>query len=201
MRAESSFRPPWAVVLLQLAASVTLAVLLLVLTLPIRAQEYGYSYMRIAVEGKSVTNFVHNSRYTGWLQVEAVRAGPALPVTHSAPETASGGAGAAGTPTKVEKVRSERWTTLPSLLRSRRGGAGELRFGAGDDGGLQPLFDAQKQRTNVPQAELELYDEDKNVLIGRYKLTGIRILSLENVPASACAMSEVTLSFRAIEKE
>ena len=53
----------------------------------------------------------------------------------------------------------------------------------------------------MPQAELELYDEDKNVLIGRYKLTGIRILSLENVPASACAMSEVTLSFRAIEKE
>lgn len=55
--------------------------------------------------------------------------------------------------------------------------------------------------TIIPEADLVYYDLEKNVFIGKYKLKGIRVLSLEDFPASACAMYEITLSFHSISKE
>jgi hypothetical protein len=177
--------------------AVVIGVLLpLALASPARAQSYGYSYLRITVERSAVSNFVHDEKYNGWLQIEAVRAEPGFQAARAAPGAASTGAAS-----KTQKADDDAWTTLPAILHSGRGGAGKLRFGAGDEGGLDPLIDAQKRKITVPQADLDLYDEEKNVLIGKYKLKGIRILALEDVPASACPMYEITLSYLSIEKE
>lgn len=196
MPQERSIRSAPAGILPQIAAGVALVALSLALASPSCAQSYGYSYMRISVDGSPVTNFVHDQKYVGWLQVESVMAEPALPAVHSARGAASPGA----TP-KPQKDHDDRWARVPAILHSGRSAAGKLRFGAGDDGNLQPLIEAHKHKTKIPEAELDLYDEEKSLFIGKYKLKGIRILSLEDVPASACAMYLITVSYVSIEKQ
>ncbi|HXZ13769.1 MAG TPA: hypothetical protein VEG64_15395 [Candidatus Sulfotelmatobacter sp.] len=166
-----------------------------------RADGYGYSYMRLVIGGQPVINLVHDSRYQGWLQVEAVRAAPRIAIKKLA-----GGQSPADGPSTAKKGQIQ-WTTLPKILVSGRAGAGEIRFGAGElwigderKSSLSPLMEAQDKKTVIESAELDLYNEDGGAFIGKYRLKGIRVLSLEDVPASACAMWEVTLSFQSVEK-
>jgi hypothetical protein len=166
-----------------------------------RAQEIGYSYMRLEIGGHPVTNFVHNPKYQGWIQVEEVEAMPGTAVKKANAARASGDRSKS-----AENVKPP-WTALPKILVSGRAGAGEIRFGAGEtmtidkrEGSLDPLWDAQKQKTIIDSAELDLYDFETNKFVGKYRLKGIRVLSLEDIPASACAMYQVTMNFQSIEK-
>ena len=92
------------------------------------------------------------------------------------------------------------WTDFQAILHSGRAGSGRFSFGAGDNGGLEPLIDAQKHKSLIASAELDLYDDDSGKLIGKYRIKGIHVLSLEDVKASACAMYEINMSFQSVEK-
>jgi hypothetical protein len=92
------------------------------------------------------------------------------------------------------------WTDFPVILRSGRAGSGRFSLGAGDSGGLEPLIDAQKRKSLIASAELDLYDRDSHALIGKYRIKGIQVLSLKDVQASACAMYEITMSFQSVQK-
>src|SRR5579862_3040526 len=177
--------------MLQMGLVATTGAFLLALVPSARSESdsYGYSYLRMKVGGVSLSNFVVNEKYNGWLQLVGVEA-----ESHSP-------AGSAGAALGHPSVRGRTWMTLPATLHSGRGGEGKIRFGAGDDGTLGPLLEAQKHKTLIPQADLDLYDEDKSTLIGRYRLGGIRIVSMEDATASACPMFIVTLSFQSIKKK
>lgn len=149
-----------------------------------RPQSYGYSYLRISVKGQPVTNFVESKDHQGWVQLEDVQA--QMRTSTTTPRT-SRNAGA-------------RWTAVPDAVRSSRG-PGKLSFGAGDDGNLELLVDAEKHKTLIPEAELDVYDIGTTKFLGRFKLKGIHILSVEDVPASACPMDGVTASFQSIAEE
>lgn len=192
-----AFRRSWLAI--SALAAIAAAASILALTTP--AEGYGYSYMHLVIGGQPVTNFVHDSKYQGWLQVEVVRATLAVAIKKAA--------GAKPSNDKVEKIQKaeEEWVPLPQILVSGRAGAGKLRFDANDEmindereSSLSPLIVVQKQKTVIDSAELDLYNEDGGAYIGKYRLKGIRVLSLEDVPASACAMSEVTISFKSAEK-
>lgn len=164
-------------------AFVAAAAILLLVAPAVRSQELGYSYLRMDVNGHTISNFVPNEKYSrGWLQIMGQ---PALKADTD----------------KTAKADDDGWAAFSSVLRSGRSGPGTLRFGAGDSGGMEPLFDAVKQKLVIPQAELDLYTEDTEKFIGRFKIKKIRILSLEDMPASACGAYVITLSFQSIAKE
>jgi len=155
---------------------------------PARAQSDGHSFLRMEIAGRPITNLVLNQKYAGWLQVEGVRA------IVASREAVPGDA------THKTKTADDRWSNLSVILRSGHARAGKIRFGSGDDGGLEPLIDAQEHKSLLASADLDLYDESSGAFIGKYRLKGIRVLSLEDVQASACAMYEITMSFQSVEK-
>ena len=176
----------------------TAATLLLMLASPAGSQEYGYSYLRMEVAGHTIRNFVQNEKYsTGWLGIEGVELQRLAPVVDSAAQPEP--------PVEAVKTAKEQkadnpWLKFPAALRSGRSGPGKLRFGAGDSGGLEPLFDAQNQKSVIPEAELDFYTEQNPKFVGIFKIKGIRILSLEDMPASACGAYVITFSFKSIAK-
>jgi hypothetical protein len=162
---------------------------------PARAQSDGHSYLHIEIAGRSMTNVVLDEKYTGWLAVEDVDAKSDAPVSNEKKHAAD------YDPSWHPNEKDGRpWTDFPVMLRSGRAGSGRFSFGAGDSGGLEPLIDAQKRKLLIASAELDLYDRDSGALIGKYRIKGIRVLSLENVQASACAMYEITMRFQSVQK-
>ncbi|MGH9748148.1 MAG: hypothetical protein ACRD59_18785 [Candidatus Acidiferrales bacterium] len=144
----------------------------------------GHSYLHIEIAGHAVTNIVQQEKYGGWLQISYIRA------KASQPPAAAGSSAPA----------KSNWTSLSTILRTGRAGAGKIRFGVGDHGELVALVDAQKRGAKIATAQLDLYDENSGSFLGAYELKGIRVLSLEDVPASACAMYSITLSFESTER-
>jgi hypothetical protein len=154
-----------------------------------QGQSYGYSYLRMKISGHPITNLVVDEKYRGWLQILAVKASVTQPVPRAPGNLAP----------NTKKV-DDHWINPSVILRSGRAHSGKIRFGAGDEGGLEPLIDAQKRKSLVASADLDLYDESSGTFFGKYRLKGIRVLSLEDVQASACAMYEITMSFQSAEK-
>jgi hypothetical protein len=151
--------------------------------------------MKIA--GRQITNIVVDEKYGGWLGIMGVRAMLIQPSQNDGTSSRDAGADGAGIATKKENAH---WSKLPAIFRLSHVDAGQIRFGAGDDGGLNPLVDAQKKKSLIPSADLDLFDESSGKFVGKYRLKDIRVLSLEDVKASACAMYEITMSFRSAEK-
>jgi hypothetical protein len=146
----------------------------------VEAQEMGYDYMQISVDGKTAGNFVRDTKYNGWMEIEAV----------TVRRTIAGRA----------KPLYSKWMDFPKLLQDGKSGPGQMEFGVGDEGGLEPLLDAQKRHLTIPQVELDHYTEIGNQFVGKFILHNVRILSLKDVPASACPMYEVRISFQSISK-
>ena len=162
---------------------------------PARAQSDGHSYLHIEIAGHSMTNVVLDEKYTGWLAIEDVDAKSDAPVPNEKKHAAD------YDPSWRPNEKDGRpWTDFPVILRSGRAGSGRFSFGAGDSGGLEPLIDAQKRKSLIASAELDLYDRDSHALIGKYRIKGIQVLSLKDVQASACAMYEITMSFQSVQK-
>ena len=162
---------------------------------PARAQSDGHSYLRIVIAGHSMTNVVLDEKYAGWLAIEDVDAKSDAPVPNE-----EGHASSYDPSWHPNEKDGRPWTDFPAILRSGRAGSGRFSFGAGDSGGLDPLIDAQKRKSLIASAELDLYDRDSGALIGKYRIKGVHVLSLENVQASACAMYEITMRFQSVEK-
>lgn len=160
-------------------------------TTPTPAQEVGYSYLRIDVNGKAAQNLVLDPAYNGWIRILDVQARRRL--TRRLPSSAQSGQRAA--------IAYGPWTEFSEIIRSGRMRAGKLEFGAGDDGQFGPLLDAQRSQVPIPNAVLDFYTFDKNHFVGEFEIKGIRILSLRDVPASACPMYEITMSFESITKK
>jgi hypothetical protein len=154
---------------------------------PARAQ----SYLRIEIAGHHVTSSPWKEKYKGWLQIEAVEAS-------SDAQNARAGSGDAPRGSWMEDGR--RWTVFPSILNSGRAAAGRLSFGIDESASLEPLRDAQKHKSLIASAELDYYDDNSGTCIGKYRLKGIRVLSLETAPPSACPEYELTISFQSVEK-
>jgi hypothetical protein len=163
------------------------------------AQSDGHSYLRLEISGHPMTNVVLDEKYQGWLAIEGVRATIIQSPPRTTDEVGSKDEGPGDAAQKTKKA-NDHWLSLPVILRSGHAHAGKIRFGAGDSGGLEPLLDAQKRKTLLASANLDLYDESNGTLPGKYQLKGIRVLSLEDVQASACAMYEVTMSFQSARK-
>lgn len=157
---------------------------LLTPALPAHQQtEIGYSYLRLVIEGKPMENMALNPQYKGWLRLDGIDA-RAFPHIPNAP---------------TEKAHSPGWTSLEKFLKDGANRSGELDFQAGDDGGLDPIFDAIKRRLIIPEADLDYFNFDTNALVGRFKLKGVQTLSMKNAPASACAAYVIRIRFRSIE--
>jgi hypothetical protein len=180
--------------------TVTMPLVALVLALggtatPARAQADRYSYLRIEISGHPITNIPFNAKCPGWLQIEGVDAKSDAPVSdeksHPSPTDPSW---------HPNEKDGRSWTTFQAILRSGRGGSGRFSFAAGDNGLLEPLIDAQKHKSLIASAELDLYDQVSGKLIGKYRIKGIHVLSLEDVKASACAMYEINMSFQSVQK-
>jgi hypothetical protein len=162
---------------------------------PASAQADRYSYLRIEIAGHPVTNIVFNEKYPGWLQIEGVDAKSDAPVPNEKSHASR------TDPSWHPNEKDGRpWTTFQAILRSGRAGSGRFSFAAGDSGGMDPLIDAQKHKSLIASAELDLYDENSGAFIGKYRIKGIHVLSLEDVKASACAMYEINMSFQSVEK-
>lgn len=150
--------------------------------------EDGHSYIRIMIGDHVLTNFVINEEYQkgGWLAVESV-------LVKSTGQTH----GAGGNTDRLPKG----WGLLSAEMKSGHHGPGTLSFGVGDNGGLTPLLAAQKNGTIIPSADLDLFPDygKGRTLIGKYLIKRIRIVAVEDVPASACGMYEVTVRFQSIE--
>jgi hypothetical protein len=127
---------------------------------PARAQSDGHSFLRMEIAGRPITNLILNQKYAGWLQVEGVRA------IVASREAVPGDA------THKTKTADDRWSNLSVISRSGHARAGKIRFGAGDDGGLEPLIDAQEHKSFLASADLDLYDESSGAFIGKYRLKG-----------------------------
>ena len=160
-----------------------------------RAQSDGHSYLRLEISGRPMTNLVLDQKYQGWLAIEAVRA-----TTIQSPGEVASKDGVPGDKAQKTPRANDRWSSLPAILRSGHAHAGKIRFGAGDSGDLEPLLEAQKRRFLLASADLDLYDESSGAFVGKYQLKSIRVLSLEDVKASACAMYEITMSFQSAQK-
>jgi hypothetical protein len=158
---------------------------------PARAQSDPYSYLRIEIAGHPVITMGWKEKYKGWLQIEDVEAS-------SNALNAKAGSGAALSGSWEESGR--RWTVFAAILHSGRAGAGRLSFGIDDSADREPLRDAQKHKSLIASAELDYYDENSGTFIGKYRLKGIRVLSLENAPPPACPEYELTISFQSVEK-
>jgi hypothetical protein len=154
-------------------------------------QSDGHSYLRMEIAGRRPVNFVSDPEYSkGWLAIQGVDA-----------KSSGSSANSAAVAGKNGWHRNEKgWTTLPAIMKSGHAGPGRMSFGVGDNGGLAPLLDAQKHGTLIASVELDLFTEDGTALIGKYQIKHIRILSLEDVPASACGMYLTTISFRSIQR-
>jgi hypothetical protein len=180
------------------AAGTPLAAIVLVFcaaAAPARAPADRYSYLRIEIAGHPITNIAFNEKYRGWLQIEGVDAKSDAPVpnekSHASPTDPSW---------HPNEKDGRPWTDFQGILQSGRAGSGRISFGAGDNGGLDPLIDAQNHKSLIASAELALYDSNSGAFIGKYRIKGIHVLSLEDVKASACAMYEITMSFQSVEK-
>ncbi|HTU35143.1 MAG TPA: hypothetical protein VMF66_15175 [Candidatus Acidoferrum sp.] len=167
-----------------------LLLLVLVFAVSVRAQGAGYSYVQLTVNGKPAMNFTQDKKHTGWMQVMQVEASLHKAHKHSAAKTSDAW-------TTVIDTKDDGKTTS-SLTKSGQRGPGELSFAAGDDGGLDPIIEARKEKVKIPNATLDLCSEDSNRFVGRFDLKGVRVLSLNDVTASACPMYLVTLSFESI---
>lgn len=112
------------------------------------AQDNGYSYVRLSVNGRPVTNLVWDRKHTGWMRVLGVEAR-----LHEVHKRADG----ATSHVSVWAIRTlDDGRTLLPFPKSGQGGPGELSFAAGDDGdGLGPLLHAQKEKIKIPTAELD----------------------------------------------
>lgn len=158
---------------------------------------FGYSYVKISVGDKAITNFVHDEKYLGWLTVEGVTVKLPPEMAQSATQR-----GFSELDESISlKAFAEGWRYLELVPHLKRMGPGRIEFGSGDDGGFGPMIEAQKRGALIPSAELVLNKMDGGRYIGRYKLAGIRVISLEDVQASACPMYDVTLSFRSMTRE
>ena len=75
-------------------------------------------------------------------------------------------------------------------MKSGHHGPGTLSFDVGDNGGLDPLLAAQKSGTIIPSADLDLFSDygEGRKPLGKYLIKQIRIVAVEDVPASACGM-------------
>jgi hypothetical protein len=148
----------------------------------------GYSYMHIMIGDHVLTNLVRNEEYQkgGWLAVESV-------LVRSTGQTH----GAGGNRDRLPKG----WGLLSTEMKSGHHGPGTLSFGVGDNGGLGPLLAAQKNGTVIPSADLDLFSDygKARILIGKYLIKRIRIVTVEDVPSSACGMYDVTVRFQSIE--
>ena len=153
---------------------------------------YQYGYLRLEINGARITNFAEDEQYQGWLEIRMVEAKGIVP------SRVSGALSQSSNSAKPAQFAPNHWTIVSAILHSGRSGLGKLRFIAGDSGGLEPLFDVQKKSAIIPDAQFDLYDGATDKLIGKFKITGIRILSLEDVPASACGAYEITVSFRTL---
>ncbi|HEY6466302.1 MAG TPA: hypothetical protein VIY69_09945 [Candidatus Acidoferrales bacterium] len=158
---------------------------------PASAQDLGYSYLRINVNGKTAQNFASNPAYSGWMSILDVRARRRL------------ASRAASSPRLSQKlaIAYGPWTNFSAIMRDSKIGPGRLEFDAGDDGQLGPLLNAQRNSTSIPDAVLDFYTEEQNRFVGEFDIEGIRILALRDVPASACPMYEITFSFQSIVKK
>src|SRR5271165_3664980 len=87
-------------------------------------ERFGYSYLRMEISGKPITNIVVDEKYQGWLQISSVRTTAVQPPTKATASSAK---------------PASKWAALPAILQSGRVGRGKIRFGAGDSGGLDPL--------------------------------------------------------------
>lgn len=148
----------------------------------------GHSYIHIMISDHVLTNLVVNEEYQkgGWLAVESVLV-KSTGHTH----------GAGGNTGRLPKG----WRLLSAVMKSGHHGPGTLSFGVGDNGGLGPLLAAQKNGTIIPSADLDLFPDygKGRTLIGKYLIKRIRIVAVEDVPASACGMYDVTVLFQSIE--
>jgi hypothetical protein len=148
----------------------------------------GHSYMRIAIGDHVLTNSVRNEEYQkgGWLAVESV-----LVKTP----------GRAQTEAEATEGKPRGWRLLSAEMKSGHHGPGTLQFGVGDNGALDPLLAAQKSGAVVPSADLDLFPDygAGRALVGKYRIKRIRIVAVENDPASACGMYDVTLRFQSID--
>ena len=178
-------------------AFVAAAALWLLMAPATRSQEVGYSYLRMDVNGHTISNFVPNEKYSrGWLEILGMEVKSPSSITHPPPQPEL-----KENTKEIAKSDGDGWTQLSAALRSGRSGPGKLHFAAGDSGGMEPLFDAIKQSSVIPQAELDFYTENTGKFVGRFKIKKIRILSLEDIPASACGAYMITVSFQSIAKE
>jgi hypothetical protein len=148
----------------------------------------GRSYLHISIGDRVLTNFAGNQEYQrgGWLAIDSVFV-----------KSAAKRHNADGSADRVPKG----WALLSAEMKSGRHGPGTLSFGVGDSGGLEPLFAAQKSGTIIRSADLDLFPDydERGTLIGRYLIKRIRIVAVEDVPASACGKYEVTMRFQSIE--
>ena len=142
---------------------------------------YGYSYLQISADGKAIQNFVHDRKYLGWLTVEVV-------MINRRPAEALPSKQALANPNETPEHWMLRtgWKYFEAVAQSSRIGPGRIEFGSGDDGGFEPLFAAMKRKEVIPSAELAFYAVDGGAYIGKYKISGIRVLSIDDVTASAC---------------
>jgi hypothetical protein len=158
---------------------------------PARAQSDPFSYLRIEIAGHHVITMGWKEKYKGWLQIEDVEASS---------DALNAKAGSGSAPSGSWEESGRRWTVFPAILHSGRSGAGRLSFGIDDSSDREPLRDAQKLNSLIASAELDYYDEKSGAFIGKYRLKGIRVISLENAPPSACPEYELTISFQSVEK-
>jgi hypothetical protein len=181
--------------LIRIAPRSTVGILITVCALAlathsVHAQEMGYSYMQFSVNGKHAQNVPRNPSYNGWMQIESVLARrrlATLKMDDSPPNS------------PVEAAYGS-WSDFPKILQDGKSGPGQMEFGVGDEGGLDPLLDAQKRHLLIPQVELDHYAEIGNQFVGKFILRGVRVLSLKDALASACPMYEVRISFQSISK-
>jgi hypothetical protein len=149
----------------------------------------GHSYIHILIGDHALTNLFGNGEYGkgGWLAVDSV-----LVKKTGQTHDPSG-----RTPDQLPKG----WGPLSDEMKSGHHGPGTLSFGVGDNGGLSPLLAAQKNGTIIPSADLDLFPDygKGSTLIGKYLIKRIRIIAVEDVPASACGMFDVTVRFQSIE--
>jgi hypothetical protein len=149
----------------------------------------GHSYMHIVIGDRALTNIIGNREYGkgGWLSVDSVL----VKTTSQAHGPSS------RTPDQLPKG----WGLLSDEMKSGHHGPGTLSFGVGDNGGLEPLLTARKNGTIIPSADLDLFPDygKGRTLIGKYLIKRIRIIAVEDVPASACGMYDVTVRFQSIE--
>ncbi len=148
----------------------------------------GHSYLHIKIGDRLLTNFATNEEYrkAGWLGIESISV-KSTTQTH-------------GTGQYTDRF-PKGWRLLSDELKSSHHGPGTLSFDVGDNGGLDPLLAAQKNGTIIPSAELDLFPDygQGSKLIGKYLIKRIRIVAVEDVPASACGMYDVTIRFQSIE--